>query len=197
VSEREKSDSALYRTDDRIALERRLIGALIYFSAGHRPYLPRDVVNICPPECFIGPGKYAMLAIQTLVSEQQQVDLVSVVATMARLQTPGRPAQYAVDTSVWSSEAADLITESSVLDAAEMICAEYRKDLAMQHVLSAERSLKTFGVPYDTALEDILRAQEVLNDDILGTRKIDFDTRLDEYSESLDSGNRVRPVATP
>lgn len=189
-------EAATRRSEERALLEQNLAGALIYFSVNRKPYLAPDVLAICPPESFISQARHIMFAIRDVVSRGQSVDLITVAEGLKRQADGAALAVHPADFSGWATRASDLITERSVLAAAERVAAEWRKDMAAIELEEAMQAMRCFGGELDFSVSHIRKAEEILDSEGLSC-DVGFDSRLDEYASALEQERAIKPVKTP
>lgn len=189
-------ETAVRRSQDRAEREQGLAGALIAFSVNRKPYLAADALAIAPPEYFVSKARPVMFAIRDVVSRGQSVDLISVADSLKKQADGAALAVHPADFSAWATTGISLVTESSVLSAAETVAEEWRKDMAAPEIEAAAQAMQRFGGEMDFAVSYLRKAQEIL--DSKGPASDDgLDLHLNEYSAFLERDQVVHPVKTP
>lgn len=192
----EKHENPAIKSEVRTLLEKQLAGSLIAFSSGRKPYLPADVLAICPPEYFISPARHIMQAMKDAMGAGVRVDLVTVAEAMKRRANGAILPVHLADVSEWSLSFSNLLTERGVLEAAEAIAVEWRKEQAEIEIAEALRLIRTYGAPADMVRDSLRAAQDVLDSKPFA-QDAGLDCRLDEYCANLDAERTAKPVQSP
>jgi replicative DNA helicase len=188
---KQQADTA-QRYAERERLEQALVGALIAFSVGSKPYLAGDALSLCPPACFVSPARQAAEAIRECLAANLPVDMVTVTDALVRAKSTLHPATV----FEWASGSLELISENSVLSAAETVAREWRKDRAAPKIADALQSMHTFAAPLDIVLDDLRTAAETLDGAGID-RGESLDDLLDAYSRELIETKTVKPIRAP
>ena len=183
------------RANARAVTEAQLAGSLIAWAVRGYPDLPADVLAIVTGDDFFSQKpREIMQAVQQLVGRGSSIDLVAVGKELASIK--GATCK-AADLAEIASKNTDLISTYSVMEAANIVAAESRKDKAIAALSKAQDELHSFGGQYDTLQSALREAQEILDAEA-DTERFDLNQHLAGYEAGLDSPERaLKPVPTP
>lgn len=187
------------QSEERMMLERELVGGIIAFSVGQkRPYLAADALAICKPSRLLnGQHKAVLEAIERVTARGEHVDLVTVAEQIKRDANGGDLAVRPEVFAGWAREAnATMLGETSVMRAAATIAAAWRKDEAALMLAEAMRELQVFNRPLDFAQDKIRQAGEVLDSGGVSSAET-LDDLLAGHIAALGDRETQRPVKTP
>lgn len=191
---------SIRRSEERALLETQLVGGIIAHSAGRKPYLASDVTAICSRDMFLGPkAKAVFSAIQAVTERGENVDLVTIGQELkAQAKTgKGKPAVELADLALFTANANGMITEQSVIRAANTVAEEWRKDVAALELEKALQAMRVFSEPTDAAISCMLEAQNVLDSGWTAQDAL-LDRKLDAYERKLAAPEKhVKPTKTP